>query len=81
MPSLGGAGSEAVRLCLDHSRPPMTIEDLTPWNLVMAFMEFAINVLSQQERGDPVPEDEVWKHEVGYMKWFYRVSHPCLVWK
>jgi len=29
------------------------------------------HLLSQQERGDPVLEDEVWKHEVGYIKWFY----------
>jgi hypothetical protein len=44
----------------------------------MAFMEFAIHVLSQQEKNDPLPEDEGWKHSKGYMKWFYKVSHPIL---
>ena len=45
----------------------------------MAFMEFSVHDLSQQERGDPVSEDEVWKHEVGYIKWFYHVSHPIMI--
>jgi hypothetical protein len=35
--------------------------------------------LASRERGDPVPEDEVWKHEVWYMKWFYRASHPIMI--
>jgi len=47
--------------------------------VVMAFMEFSVHDLSQQERGDPVSEDEVWKHEVGYIKWFYRASHPIMI--
>ena len=60
-------------------RPPTTIAELAPYEVVMAFMEFAVPVLSQQEKGDPVPEDEVWKHSKGYMNWFYKVSHPLMI--
>jgi hypothetical protein len=31
----------------------------------MAFMEFAMHVLSQQERGDLIPDDESWSHSRG----------------
>jgi len=40
----------------------------------MAFIEFDIHALSQQERGDIVLEDEVSKHSKWYIKWFYHVS-------
>jgi hypothetical protein len=76
--SLVGAGSEEVRLYLDHSRAPTTIGDLVPEDVVVTFQDFAIHVLSQQERGHLVPEDEVWKYGMGYIKWFYHVSHPLM---
>jgi len=60
-------------------RPPTTIEPLNPAEVATAFLEFALHVLSQQERGEPVLEDEGWKHSDGYMKWFYHVSHPFIV--
>ncbi|RHN49885.1 putative protein-serine/threonine phosphatase [Medicago truncatula] len=60
-------------------RPPTTIVPLAPAEVATAFFEFVVHVLSQQDRGDPVPEDEWWKHSDGYIKWFYRVSHPLIV--
>jgi len=60
-------------------RPPTKIAELLPEDVVMAFMEFVVHVLSQQKMGDPVLEDEVWKHSVGYMKWFYNVSYPIMI--
>jgi len=45
----------------------------------MAFQDFVVHVLSQQEMGDPVPEDKVWKHSKRYIKWFYNVSHPIMI--
>jgi len=39
----------------------------------------ALSYLRIKEMGDPFPEDRVWKHEIGYMKWFYRVSHPIMI--
>jgi len=59
-------------------RPPTDIGPLAPGEVAMAFMEFALHVLSQQERGDLVPDDEPWSHSRGYMIWFYRLSHPIL---
>jgi len=44
----------------------------------MAFMEFSVHDLSQQERGDLVSDDELWSHSRGYMCWFYRISHPIV---
>jgi hypothetical protein len=44
----------------------------------MAFMEFSLHVLSQQERGDLVPDDMSWSHSRGYMRWLYIVSHPIV---
>jgi len=38
---------------------PTRIVDIEPADVVVAFMEFVVHVLSQQERGDPVPKDEV----------------------
>jgi len=60
-------------------RPAATIGSLEPEEVVTAFMEFVVHVLSQQKRGDPVPEDEGWRHSKGYMKWFYKVSHPLMI--
>jgi len=60
-------------------RPPTTIGPLESADVVVDFTDFVVHVLSQQERGDPVPEDEVWKHSVGYVKWFYCVSHPIMI--
>jgi hypothetical protein len=61
-------------------RPPMTIVPLEPPQAVTAFLEFALHVLNQQQRGKPVPEGEEWIHSKGYITWFYKVSHyhrPC----
>jgi hypothetical protein len=73
VPSLAGAGSETVQLCQTIPRPPTTIGDLAPTIVVMAFTNFVVHVLSQHERGDPVPEDEM-----GYIKRLYHVSHPIM---
>jgi len=59
-------------------RPPTYIGPLAPGDVAMTFMEFALHVLSQQERGDLVPDDEPWNHYRGYIRWFTRVSHPIL---
>ena len=60
-------------------KPPTTIGPLEPEEVVTAFIEFVVHVLSQHERGTPVLEDEVWKHSKGYMRWFYKVSHPIMI--
>jgi len=53
--------------CVQIIPLPLTmIADIEPTTLVATFMEFVVHVLSQQE-SDPVREDEVWKHSVGYM--------------
>jgi len=31
---------------------------------------------SASKRGDLVPDNELWSHSRGYMRWFIRVSHP-----
>ena len=61
------------------SRPSMTIRPLDPEEMVTTFMEFVVHVLILEKRAEPVPEDEGWKHSKGYMKWFYRVSHPLMI--
>jgi hypothetical protein len=38
-------------------RPPTTIGDLEPAEVVMTFIEFDVHVLSQQERSDLVPQE------------------------
>jgi len=60
-------------------RAPTMNGPLEPKEVVMTFMEFVVHVLSQQERGNPVPEDEVWKHSKGYTNWFYKESHPLVI--
>jgi hypothetical protein len=59
--------------------PPTRIAVIELVDVVLAFMEFVVHVLSQQDRGDPVPEDEVWNNSKGYMNWFYKVSHPLMI--
>jgi len=34
------------------------IVPLAPTEVATAFLEFVVHVLSQQDRGEPVPEDE-----------------------
>jgi len=60
-------------------RSPTTIEPLEPMHVVTTFLEFALNVLTQQQRGEPVPEGEELMHSNGYIKWFYKVSHPLKI--
>jgi len=59
-------------------RPPTDIGSLTPGGVAMAFMEFALHVLSQQERGDLVLDDGSWSHSRGDMRLSCRVSHPIV---
>jgi hypothetical protein len=59
--------------------PPTTIGPLEPAEVVTTFLEFNVHVLSQQQRGEPVPECEEWHHSKGYMKWFYHVSYPLMI--
>jgi hypothetical protein len=60
-------------------RPPTTVMPLAPADVAAAFLEFALHVVSQQQRGRQVPDDEPWKHSDTYIRWFYRVSHPLIV--
>ena len=41
-------------------RPPTTIMPLSPADVAIAFLEFALHVVAQQQRGDQVPDDEPW---------------------
>jgi len=50
-------------------RPLTNIGPFTPADVAMAFLEFSLHVLSQEERGDLVPDDELWSHSRGYMCW------------
>jgi len=59
-------------------RSPTTIADLEPEDVVIAFKDFDVHVLSQTERGQVVPEDKLWKYARGYIICFYRVSHPIM---
>ena len=52
---------------------------LAPADVAAAFLEFAMHVVSQQQRGGQVLDDEPWKHSDRYIRWFYRVSHPLIV--
>ena len=60
-------------------RPHTSIGPLDPAEVAIAFLEFVVHVLSQQERGESIPEDKDWMHSNGYIKWFYHVSHPLIV--
>jgi len=46
--------------------------------MAMAFTEFALHVLSHQQRGHPVSDNQLWAHIRGLMRWFVRVSHPIV---
>ncbi|AES62467.1 hypothetical protein MTR_1g100190 [Medicago truncatula] len=59
-------------------RHPTDIGPLATADVAMAFMEFALHVLSQLEMGDLVPDNELLAHYRGYMRWFVRVSHPIV---
>jgi hypothetical protein len=52
---------------------------LAPADVAAAFLEFALHVVSHQQRSAQVPDDEPWKHSDRYIRWFYRVSHPLIV--
>ncbi|KEH42247.1 transmembrane protein, putative [Medicago truncatula] len=60
-------------------RPPTTVMPLALVDVVAAFLEFALHVVPQQQRGGQISEDEPWKHSGTYIRWFYRVSHPLIV--
>jgi len=50
-------------------RPPITmIESLEPARVVTTFLKFALHVLTQQQRGESVLEEEEWMHSNGYIK-------------
>ena len=59
-------------------RPPTDIEALVADDVTQAFTEFALHVLSHQLRGHPVPDNQLWAHTRGYIRWFIRVSHPIV---
>jgi len=59
-------------------RPPTDIEPLASDDVAQAFTEFALHVLSHQQMGHPVPDNEQWAYTRGYMRWFVRVSHPIV---
>ena len=59
-------------------RPPIDIELLAVDDVAQSFTEFALHVLSHQQRGHPVPDNQSWAHTKGYMRWFIRVSHPIV---
>ena len=52
-------------------RPPTTIMPLAAADVAAAFLEFALHVVPQQQRGAQVPDDEPWKHSNSYIRWFY----------
>jgi len=52
---------------------------LAPADVAASFLEFALHIVPQQQRGALVPDDEPWKHSDSYIRWFYRVSHPLIV--
>ena len=59
-------------------RPSTDIEVLAADDVAHAFTEFALHVLSHQQRGDQVPDNQPWAHTRGYMRWFVAVSHPIV---
>jgi len=75
--SLVRAGSEAVCICSDRSPISYHYFASSLTDVVVAFLEFALHVVSQQERAHQVPGDEPWKHSDRYIRWFYR--YPILL--
>ncbi|AES89996.1 hypothetical protein MTR_4g083040 [Medicago truncatula] len=59
-------------------RAPTDIELIAADDVAHTFTEFALHVLSHQDRGHPVPDNQPWAHTGGYMRWFIRVSHPIV---
>ena len=59
-------------------RPPTDIEVLAADDVADAFTEFALHVLSHQQRGNQVPDNQPWAHTRGCMRWFVAVSHPIV---
>jgi len=59
-------------------RPPTDIEVIAADDVANAFTEFALHVLSHQQRGDQVPDNQLWAHTRVYMRWFVVVSHPIV---
>jgi len=59
-------------------RPPTDIEALAADDVAQAFTKFALHILSHQQRGHPVPDNESWAHTRGYIRWFVRISHPIV---
>jgi len=59
-------------------RPPTNIGHLAADDVAMTFLEFALHVLSQQDWGGLVLDNELWAHYKGYMRWFIRVSYPIV---
>ena len=46
-------------------RPRTHIGRLAAGDVPMTFMEFVLHVLSQEQRGDLVPDGELWDHSGG----------------
>ena len=49
-------------------RPPTDIEVLAEDDVTDAFTEFALHVISHQQRGEQVPDNQPWAHTRGYMR-------------
>jgi len=59
-------------------RPPTDIETLVADDVAQAFTEFALYILSHQQRAHPVSDNQLWAHTRGHMRWFVRVSNPIV---
>jgi len=59
-------------------RPPTDIEVIAADDVAHAFTEFARHVLSHQQRGDQVMDNQSWAHTRGYMRWFVAMSDPIV---
>jgi hypothetical protein len=77
-PSLARAVLRQYEYVQTWHRPPTNIEPLAVDDVAMTFTGFALHVLSQQQRGHPVLDNELWAHSKGYMRWFIRLSHPIV---
>lgn len=49
-------------------RASTNIELIAANDVAQAFTEFALHVLSHQDRGHPVPDNQPWAHTRGYMR-------------
>jgi hypothetical protein len=77
-PSLARAVLRQYEYVQTWPRPPIDIEPLAVDDVAMTFTGFALHVLSQQQRGHPILDNESWAHSKGYMRWFIRLSHPIV---